>query len=320
VEAEAVKQKIAVLALAVVALAAGCAEGSGNVWSHQGFEQKTYGWKATFPAGQKDLVGPDWRLDNWTPRGDGTYDEKQGPNYVAEVRHDDDGDGVIGQDEVKRTFFYDLRFTNVRNNGVIWVQTTTISAGDAGKDLDVLLENHSSSIAFSGGTVMVLPSATLSDFGLFRTIISDRTEIELGDHPALSASIRRELAADKSAAGPKAIIPTTRVVLTKFDYIDAVSHRPRAEAARWSNGPPPPAWAPQRRTALMFVGYSNDSERFDAGLADFAKFLGRLSLPRALGPRAAPAQSKPAQPTPAETPAPAPKPREPDPNNPTIQI
>lgn len=144
----------------------------------------------------------------------------------------------------------DLSFENVHNNGFIWTDTTTLSSDEATKDLDVLFENyvgHLSEVGFGGHAVM-----------------GAREELKLGPHLAVSATVEREPTAAEREGRVKTIATKLRLVVTKYEFVQQ-SKRPGV--------------AGERHAAFMVIGYANDSTRFDAGLEDFVRFLGRISWP-----------------------------------------
>jgi hypothetical protein len=298
----------------------GCLTTSGR-WNAEGFEERTYGWKARYARGKTTLLGRDWRLDNWRSEG-GTLVAKDGPGYVATLQEDENRDGTIGADEQRQAFIYDLKFVNTRNNGVIWVQTRTMHPQDAEKDLGVLLGDYADSLAGTGfyeqGSVFGLSTVRARSF---TTFIGDRKEIRLGPHQALSASI--EIApTDRLRIAPGERSAKLRVVLTKFYFLESVENSsgplggvgdrvPQAPIVREGNQP----W--RKQTAIMLVGYFNDMAHFDAGAQDFDGFATRLEWPiphpvetvplEIAPPTAAPPAATP--PT-AAPPAPAPAPED----------
>jgi len=88
----------------------GCVTPSGE-WNAQGFEEKTYGWKASYPPGQARLLGPDWQLDNFYADG-GNFEAKDGPKYVADLEEDENRDGKIDSSETRKVFIFDLKYVN----------------------------------------------------------------------------------------------------------------------------------------------------------------------------------------------------------------
>jgi hypothetical protein len=150
----------------------------------------------------------------------------------------------------------DLSFDNVHNNGFVWTETITLDADEATKDLDVLFDNYVGRLAevigFKG-----------------QGVISSREEISLGPNIAVSATIERQPTTDEREGRVKTNATKLRLVVTKFSYLE----RPAKAGARRS-----------RAVAFMVVGYGNDSKRFDSGLEDFARFLGRFTWPAPSSP------------------------------------
>jgi hypothetical protein len=276
------------LALLALTAATGCLASTGE-WSGRGFQQKTYGWRADYPAGQAKLLGPDWQLDNWQNEN-GQLVAKSGERYVAVREEDENRDGTIDASERKQVFIYDLKFVNAHNNGVIWVQTHPLHDFNADKDLDVMLRNYADSLSGTGlyeeGSVFGLRATKARSF---TTFVNDQRETRLGPHRALSASI--ELAeTERLRDDPSRRASKLRIVLTKFEYLVRLA----APAGTTQVDVPAPgdnqgtsSW--KKQTAVMLVGYANDVEHFDAGLQDFEAFTSRLDWPAVLPSAPAPA-------------------------------
>src|SRR5205085_5223538 len=93
---------------------------------------------------------------------------------------------------------------------------------DADKDLGVLLGDYADSLAGTGfyeqGSVFGLSTIRARSF---TTFISDRKDVRLGPHQALSASI--EIApTDRLRIDPQHRSAKLRVVLTKFYFLEPV--------------------------------------------------------------------------------------------------
>ncbi len=102
--------------------------------------------------GPKNLLGADWRLDNYvwsrgTPTG-----EKQGRDYsvTREYDLDDDGNADVSVDEP----YYDLLLEHRRKDAVIWLRSVPISNDDANKDLSVFAENYVESASGASGVLV----------------------------------------------------------------------------------------------------------------------------------------------------------------------
>jgi hypothetical protein len=299
----------AALGLLFVLASAGCAT-SGGAWTAKGFAQEKYGWKADYVPGQKVLLGPAWRLDNWATDARGILSEKIGPGYTAS--RDEDGDGVITDWERNNVYLYDLKFTNVHNNGMIWVKSRPLDEADAGKDLDVLLENYVSEQVGVGYVLWNLKAE-----------VSTRDDVKLDKYPAISALVQlvpvKPSSDDRTATASQKM----HIVLTRFDYVATEQATSSVGSMQQTRSASSNTGTRRRRTAMLVVGYINDGERFDTGVGDFAKLLAELKLPDEPAAALKPGAKKPAPAAPAAPPSPAtpaPSKPKPDPDNPALEI
>ena len=88
-------------------------------WTATGFEQRRYGWKASYAPGNQDFVSADWRLQEGSAQS----------GYTGSA---------------------DLSFENIHDNGFIWTDTSALSMDEATKDLDVLFESYVGRLAQVG--------------------------------------------------------------------------------------------------------------------------------------------------------------------------
>ena len=266
-----------VIVVVSLASAVGCTTPSGE-WNAQGFQEKTYGWKASYPTGQTHLLGADWQLDNWHDES-GNLVAKDGPKYIANLEEDENRDGKIDPSETHKIHIFDLKYVNGRDNGVIWVQTRAMHPLDAARDLDVMLGNYADSLTGTGlyenGSVFGVSTIKARSF---TTFVADRKEVRLGPHRALRAVI--ELAqTEHLRADPASRAAKIGVVLTKFYYLEPLEAGqgiPVADIKLLVNEGGR-TW--RRRTAVLLVGYYNDAEHFDRELPDFDAFVSRLAWP-----------------------------------------
>jgi hypothetical protein len=276
------------LALTVACLASGCAT-SGGTWNDAGYRQEYFGYEVAFrDAKTKAIAGADWQLENY--RADSTASdlvEKTGPAYVAIREQDVDQDGTISESEKIEEPTYDLRLTNRKNNGVIWLKAHPFLPEDADQDLEVILANYADSL--SGGGLYAQGNL----FGVerdkvrnFTSVLASKQIAPVGSHDALVGTI--EIAeVDRLKQDPGQRSGIVKVALVKIRCLTVgncrrLSYR-RArerELRRWPvvdcRGTPCHA-----RTGLLVVGYYNTPEYFAAGVPDFEELLKRISFPDA---------------------------------------
>ena len=278
----------------MVSVLAGCVTTNAR-WDQAGFHEDHYGWEVPYLAGQKRLIGPDWKLDNYHyDTVAGRLMPKEGNEYVAYVREDENGDGKIDYNEKQLVFLYDLKFVHARNNGVIWVQTFRVPHADEDRDLDVVLANYADSLAGTGlhwqGSIFNLSVPRTRSFTVF---LNDKSETKVGSYPAVGALIElaetSRLQLNKDERSMK-----LRVVLSKFTYLEEL--RPGVVDPAQARSANANGNTLSRRTAVILIGYVNDPDHFESGVGDFEDFRGRLRW----HPRAAVARP-PAAPT-TETP------------------
>ena len=303
-----------VIPLGVAVSTAGCMTATG-AWSEQGFAETTFGWRASYAPGTTALLGPDWRLDNWVVDDYGALVPKRRGAYVASDEDEEATEGPGSRSERHRIFVYDLKYLNVRNNGVIWAQTRRMHRRDTDRDLDVLLANYVDSLAGTGlyeqGTVFGGQTIKIRSFTAF---VTDRQPVKLGPYPAISAVI--ELAeTEKLRLDPNARMSKIAVAITKFQYLEKVEV-PGAMGAeeRPATFENPQAPRPTtvivdgqvyyKRPAVMIVGYYNDVDHFAASLPDFTTLRDRIQWSNPVPPEPPPPPPQPtAPPSPPAPPA-----------------
>lgn len=278
---------------------AGCA-GAGGAWSTAGFEQKAYGWKAKYAPGTRGkLLGEPWRLDNWEPGMDGTtLEQKRGDQYDAKVWVDENDDGKMDFGETSTKPLFDLKLTNTRDNGFIWVATRELSPGMASKDLDVLLNDFGASL-LAGGNGSLAGGKLLG-------FVTTKKETRLGSRAAISEVV--ELASpDMVKADPQARTGKMLLVLSRFTYAEPIpTSTPTTETTENLDGSTtqtasPYTPKPRKRTGVLLLGYFNDMAHFHDHLKAFDDFLGRIAwMPPSDAPPKVPASPAPANPAPAE--------------------
>src|SRR4051794_39553959 len=102
---------------------AACIPASGAL-GPDGYEQSLTKYRVNYAdkAGQKFLPS-DWVLDNYTyDSTQHAWVEKDGVQYRAERRLDEDSDGTVSIGERHNENIFDLRLVNSRDNAVIWTK------------------------------------------------------------------------------------------------------------------------------------------------------------------------------------------------------
>lgn len=232
-----------VLALALVGT--GC--GTGGSWSSEGFTQSTFGWKATYAAGQSSLLGADWRVDNWERGADGRYVEKTGSGFTMGSGEED--------------YLFDLKLAHVPDDAAIWIKTRSLSDADAKKSLEVLTDAY----LHAGSS-----ARPLVEMGYDAKAVTNRFETSVGSNRALVVSLDAHARGERSTE-----LRRIDLIVLKFNYARLESTSD-ATPASGTAGPLPQGHS-KISTALMMIGYVNTASRFDLSRGDLDKLVTRLS-------------------------------------------
>jgi hypothetical protein len=261
----------------------GCGPSAGMLTT-AGYEQPTFAYHVDYANKEtQSFAGPDWRLDNftwdalhkaWMPKG--------GDSYVAVSGIDENNDGNVSRAERRKELVYDLRLTNVHDNGILWIKAHRISPQDAQRDLDIQVSNYVDSLATCGAyeqTSLFLHNdppvrqyATfVAERGRARAagVSGELAVIELADSAGLQSNAAYRSAKIRAFF---ANIVYESVVLPHKD--DKVVGRAWPLVACGKDGKS----TCERAVGLLVVGYANDTEHFSAHLADFEGLLSRISL------------------------------------------
>ena len=110
----------------------GCGPSTTGAFDDKGYKQLIHGYRvagrhaedASVP--QESLLGSDWKLDNfYYENGGKSLVQKTSPEYRISYELDYNDDGKI--DLTSEEFLYDLRFTHLKRDGVIWLRTVPLS-------------------------------------------------------------------------------------------------------------------------------------------------------------------------------------------------
>jgi hypothetical protein len=217
-------------------------------WSDGGFAKALYGWRLPYDDAAKHRLAPEpWRLANWTENTPGHFEQKVGPDDVAEFEVDDNGDGKIEGWEKREEPLFDLELVNDEDDSLVWIKTRAISPAAARRRLDLVARDYLESLSGTG------TFSQLDIFGRERartrrltTLVRDVRETHLGGHRAIAASA--DIAdADDLRLNPKARLGQLRIVVARIGYL----------APKSSHDEPPP-WpvvgSSFKKTAVLVIG------------------------------------------------------------------
>jgi hypothetical protein len=263
-----------------------------------GYRHDEYDYSVSFvsPA-SRELMGPDWRLDNYYLRRD-VLTPKEGADYEATFYVDANGDGQA--DELGERLIYDLRFTHERSSAVIWLRTVPIEASLGSKDLRVLVRDfvsamsgtHYETVQLKGKLVGVAQERT------FAVAELESAPGTIAGQPAFRMSLQ-VVDVDQHQVAPGTHQRSVELVLIRTPFVV-------------SGGSPGSHVAPPYRLpVLMLAGYAAHADDFEASHSDFTGLLERLTIARRRGVKFAPSTpaagtTQPAIAQPVAAPAPQP--------------
>jgi hypothetical protein len=284
----------------------GCASTGGL--DERGYHNTTYPYAIAYhDAGAKQLLGPEWQLDNWSfDQSRQRWSLKKGDEYVGERTMDLDRNGTVSFDERAKEAIFDVKLVSRSTGAVIWAKAHPIHPDDADRKLEVLLHDYADSLRGNGlyaqGSVFNIERVVSRKFTTFET---ERKEGTLSGVPMIAATI--ELAeVDRLQVRPDERSAKLRIVMVKYPYVrewaDANAFQkicPRNPTASAPASPPsgPPGSEPRPAGShapgvqrlchtLLVLGYYNTPQHFAEELPAFEQMLKQVSI------SAAPASSR----------------------------
>lgn len=257
----------------------GCATNSGANWNKRGYSQGLFGYEVAYhDVKDRTLIGPDWQLDNFRRYTGGHWEEKKGYDYTATRAQDINQNGTIEFAERRKEPIFDLRFTNRKDNGVIWAKAHPFLPSEADQELEVILDNYVDSLEGDGiyaqGNLFSVERERVRSF---TTFVVSKQVTRIGQSDALSATV--EIAeVEKLKSNPKHRSGMVQVVMVKMHCLTPANCRSMAPSWPWTTCRGRRYRAP---VGLLVVGYYNTPSHFDKGLPELKKLLERISFPNA---------------------------------------
>jgi hypothetical protein len=250
------------LVLASASVGVSCVTPAGS-FTPDRFAHNEYPYEVRYvEEGPKNLLGADWRLDNYVWTRGAPSGEKRGSEYFVtrEYDLDDDGNADVRLDEP----YYDLLLEHRRKDAVIWLRSVPISNDDANKDLAVFADNYVDTASGS--------NSVLVRFGLdgpvgprgkrFASRVLSRAGCSIASAPAYRVDF--EVAnVDRLELTPSARWSRNRVVLLRTPF----RHVPSPDDHKDISVP-----------VVMLAGLRAAPEDFEALSADFDRLLDRIVI------------------------------------------
>jgi hypothetical protein len=286
-------------ALSFACASAGCAKTTAGLLGPGGYSQPVYGYRIDYTnPDARSFLGPDWRVDNfaWDDTV-GKWKPKDGPNYVATRELDEDNDGKIASGEKHAEPIYDLRLTNARDDGVIWVKAHPLARHQTARELDVELNDYADSLSGTGayyqGSVFAVEHVKTRQFTTFVVAPEKRSVAGLdGLIATVEVAETTRLQLEPTYRSAK-----IRVFLAKIRYQVKLPEPTDPDNVQDSRTSPWPRvqcsagkGSCEDRVGLLMVGYVNETSHFEQHIPEYEKLLSEISR----GPAAPTAAAAPA--------------------------
>jgi hypothetical protein len=236
------------------------------------FRHVTYDYGVTLARGSGQLMGDDWRLDNYVATPNGLGEPKRTSAYMSRISLDHDGDDVRDMNLSIPT--YDLLFKHRRNDGLIFVSTFPISQHDSERDLSVMLRDYVESASHAGRITHNYQQRTSRTSAQMASRILTSREVSVDGFPA------HEVIFEVANVQQLELTPSARwerghVVLVRTELVfNDMQFRERAPVTGTTRPPREGHFYP----VLMVIGYSNHPDEYDAGHPDFRSLLHRIRI------------------------------------------
>jgi hypothetical protein len=212
-------------------------------------------------AATHNFVGPDWRVDNFVVRPDGTIGEaKTAKGYKVDQEIDLDDDG---KPETRTVFAYELKLVNRVTTASIWVEGVMLPMHQKDRSLRSFLDDLVETI--SGTGVYQINGANPKRVGTTKSYgarVIDAKDSKVGGFDALDATLE-VVNLDQLKVDPNAKSSVGRVVFVRTDY----DHQIRSAGHDYAD-----------TRVMVVVGCDSNPRDFDATNADFTRFLQSMEL------------------------------------------
>jgi hypothetical protein len=205
------------------------------------------------------LLSEDWQVDNYSyERGRPALEKTRGAYSVQLPWPDSDGEGIA-----MTTGAYDLRLSHRESNGVIWVRALPLPAGLSGKRLRVLAEDWANHLTGTLYQAQLVAAEERSNRLATKLLESEPVRVAGVAAYAVTFEVvdldKRELDPDAKGTRVRAL------------FVNAPL-RKQLEALT-------PGYPDLDVPALLFIGYANDDDDYDEGLADFERLVRAVHFP-----------------------------------------
>lgn len=247
----------------------GCGRGATGVFDDKGYQHTVYDYRVNAThvpdpsVANENLLGNDWKLDNFYYDEMHTLVQKRTEPYMATYDFDSNDDGK--SDFSQEDFLYDLRFKHLKRDAVIWLRTMPLSSDLKDKELRVLVQRYIDEVSGAGFEAVKLgPTTTIIREKRFGASIVDRGSFKVAGQDAYETTF--DVAnVDEVAVNPNARRVRVRIVLVRTPF----QYTPEPDV--WgSNGA---ASAKPKYAVLMLAGYANLPEDFATDEPEFQRFL-----------------------------------------------
>jgi hypothetical protein len=216
--------------------------------------------------GPENLLGADWRLDNYVWNKGVPKKQKQGGEYVVHREYDMNDDGEV--DTKADEPYYDLLLEHRRKDATIWVRSAPISNHDRTKELAVFAESYVE--AASGSDSVLVQFGAGGPIGSvskrFASRVLSRAECSVSGVPAYRVDF--EVAnVDQLQLTPNARWIRSRIVLVQTPFAHVPNRR-----------------VPKKTLPIVMVaGLRAAPEDFERLAADFDLMLDRIVIANVKG-------------------------------------
>jgi hypothetical protein len=213
-------------------------------------------------AATHTFVGPEWRVDNFKVKANGTFgDAKEAPEYLYDREIDVDGDG---KPETDKAPVYELKLVNRVTTAAIWLQTPMLALQDKDRSLKSFVDDFVEGLSGTGiyrvGTTIPKRVGAAKTYG---ARVVDSKEGRIGGFASLDVTIEL-VNLDQLKVDPSAKSAIGRVVFVRTNY-----SRPYAKVDTHNT---------YETRVMVVLGCESNPRDFDTTNADFEKFLASVDL------------------------------------------